>query len=77
MQLSTRIVVTPRYSSEYECDISLKRIEGTLYNVVIGQEIKLMNDGKHVCAKVIGVSDSVYDDAIYRYVEVIVIDTRI
>ena len=37
MQLSTRIVVTPRYSSEYECDISLKIIEGTLYNVVIGQ----------------------------------------
>ena len=44
-----------------------------LYNVTIGQEIKLMNNGKQIHTKVIGVSDSVYDDATYRYVEVVVI----
>ena len=37
----------------------------------------LINNGKQTYARVIGVSDSVYDDAIYRYVEVVVIDTII
>ena len=77
MKLDTRIIVTPRYSSEYECDICLKIIEGMLYNVIIGQEIKLMYDGKQIYTKVVGVSDGVYDDAIYRYIEVVVIDTKI
>lgn len=77
MQLRTIIFIPARYSLGEACDICLKRIEGILYNAIIGQEIMLINNGKQTYARVIGVSDSVYDDVIYRYVEVVVIDTRI
>lgn len=77
MKLRTIIFVPSKYSLADACDISLKRIDGILYNAIIGQEIMLINNGKQTYARVIGVSDSVYDDAICRYVEVVVIDTRI
>lgn len=76
-KLHTRITVPCRYSSDYECDTCLKTMEDMLYNVVIGQEIKLIHEGKQIYAKVIGVSDSVYDDAIYRYIEVVVVNVKI
>lgn len=78
MKLNTRIVVPPRYSLEHECDVCLKTINDMLYNVTINQEIKIINDnGKHIRTKVIGVYDSVYDNSIYRYIEVVVIDTHV
>lgn len=76
MKFETTIVVPNRYNSDYECDTALKRLN-ILYNVVIGQEIKLNCDGERYKTKVIGVSDSVYEDIIYRYVEVVVIDCDI
>lgn len=76
MKFETTIAVPNRYNSDYECNIALKRLN-ILYNVVIGQEIKLICDGKWYKTKVIGVSDSVYEEIIYRYVEVVVIDCNI
>lgn len=77
MKLDTRIIIPVKYNSEDECDTCLKVIDGMLYNVAIGQEIKLIHRGKILYTKVIGVSDSVYDDAIYRYIEVVAIDHKI
>lgn len=77
MKLDTRIVIPVRYNSDYECDTCLKVIDGMLYSVAMGQEIKLVHRGKMLYTKVIGISDSVYDDAIYRYIEVVVIDRQI
>lgn len=77
MKLDTRIVIPVRYNSDYECDTCLKVIDGMLYSVVMGQEIKLVHRGEMLYTKVIGISDSVYDDAIYRYIEVVAIDRQI
>lgn len=77
MKLDTKIVIPVRYNSDYECDTCLKVIEGVLYNVIMGQEIKLIHEGKILYTKVIGISDSVYHDAIYRYIEVVAIDHKI
>lgn len=51
-----------------------KSIDGLLYNIVMNQTIKLICDGRQVKCKVVNVEDSVYEDAIYRYIEVIIIN---
>lgn len=78
MKLETRIIVPSRYNSTGDgLDICLKNIEDFLYDVKIGQEIRLLYEGKQLYTKVAGVFDSVYDDAIYRYVEVFVINHKL
>lgn len=77
MKLHSTIVVPNGYNSDYECDICLEKIEGFLYNTIIGQEIKMVHEGKGITTKVIGVSDNVYGGAIYRRIEVVVINTSI
>ena len=77
MELNTKIIVKPRYSSEYECDICLKKIDNMLYNVIVGQEIILEYEYKMLHTRVLEVLDIVCDDAIYRNIEVVVIDKNL
>lgn len=71
MKLISRIV---EYSNEKYRQENFKTIEGLLYNVAINQNIRLVYKGRNIECKVIDINDSVYDDVIYRYIEVIVIN---
>lgn len=52
----------------------LRRIDGLLYNVTINQTIQFLYDGKKISCKVINIVDSVYEDIIYRYIEVLIMN---
>ena len=55
-------------------DINVKKIEGMLYNVSIGQEIILSYEGKIRHTRVVNVKDTVWDNLIYREIEIVIID---
>lgn len=71
MKLETRIVVYDKNNSNHQNCIRI--LQDFLYNVVINQNITIFHDGKQVECKVISVNDSVYNDIIYRYVEVVLL----
>lgn len=71
MKLISRIV---EYSNEKYRQENFKTIEGLLYNVTINQNIRLVYKGRNIECKVIDINDSVYDDVIYRYIEVVLIN---
>lgn len=77
MYLQSKIVVKPKYSCEYDSDVLIRSMDNMLYNVSIGQDIQTYTNNKLYTMKVVGVFDSIYDDAIYRYIEVVVVDTKI
>ena len=74
MELRTKIVITPKYSSEYECNICVKKIEGMLYNVSMGQEMILLYEERMRWARVINIRDCIGEDIIYREIEIVLID---
>lgn len=71
MKLESRIVVYSQNETEKKC---LKIIKGLLYNATINQVIRILHEGTCFKCIVVGVNDSIYDDAIYRYVEVFMIE---
>ena len=70
MKLESRIIV---YNQGRYCQTLLKVIDNFLYPVTLNQEIRVLYEGQCVECKVVNIDDSVYDDAIYRYIEVLFI----
>lgn len=73
MQLISRIVEYGNNQNRY-CQKCLKTIDGLLYNVALNQNIRVLYEGRCIECKVIDINDSVYDDVIYRYIEVVLIN---
>lgn len=71
MKFYTRII---EYNNDSLCKKCFKQIDGLLYNVAINQNIRLICENQHIECKVVNINDSVYDDIIYRYIEVIIIN---
>lgn len=71
MKYQTIISVPSKYTT-YEIETELKRLD-FLYPAIIGQEIRLNCEGENYKVKVVNVEDSIYEDIIFRYVEVVVI----
>lgn len=73
MKLETRIVKGQKYN-EHTMDKVVKIIDGVLYNAIIGQKIKIIYFNNVFNMRVVGISDSVYNNSIYRFIECELID---
>ena len=73
MKLETRIVKGQKYN-EHTMDKVVKIIDGVLYNAIIGQKIKIIDYNNVFNMRVVGISDSVHNNSIYRFVECELID---
>lgn len=74
MKFETRIIIYNNNNDNHQNCI--KTLNDFLYNVAINQEMRMLYEGKTIECKVVAINDSVYDDAIYRYVEVVLINNK-